>query len=493
MSPGRKKAQLETVALIILCLGLAAVLAVLLVQIVELAQAFTPSETYNGARVVTPTPTTTPTSTATPIPTSTSTPTATPVPTNTPTPTITPSPLPHNRPTAVSIRAFPTESISNTYPIPTPVPRYPIPEEAITIVLLGSDQRPDWDHWNTDVIQYVVVDPDIPSVAVLSIPRDLYVYLPTLWMSRINTADMYGELHGFDGGGFGLLNQTLLYNLGITADYYAKVNFQGLKSIVDILGGIEVPVHCYIQDYWPYPDENGEYHMIALQPGLQQMDGKLALWYSRTRKTTSVFDREERQQQVLEAIWRKARSGGLLEKVPALYNEYGDLVETDLGLGNILKLAMLATQIEPSQVAMYNIGPNETQPYVTVYGGGVYLPKWAEMSQVIDHALLPPAPSRTARVSVGIEIWNSSGHDQWEHLAADRLYRYGFTPLFGTPNEHLVPNTYIEVFAEHAKGTGVSEVQAIFGVGDHNVTFVGDTGGDVKLRLVLGQDYNPCR
>ena len=384
------------------------------------------------------------------------------------------------------------EEISGTYPIPTVVPRYPIAEDAMTIVLLGSDRRPDWQHWNTDAIQYVVVYPRIPSVAVLSIPRDLYVYLPSFNMGRVNLADMYGDIYGFDGGGFGLLNQTLLYNLGITADYYIKVNFQGLKDIVDTVDGIDVPVHCHLEDYWPYPDENGEYHRIALEPGIHHMDGTLALWYSRTRKTTSVFNREERQQQVLEAIWMKAQASYLLEMLPTLYEQYGDVVETNLSWGNILSLGMIASQIEPSQVTMYNIGPQEVTYHVTAQGGSVFLPQWEALASVVDRALLPPAPSRAALASARVEVWDGTGHTDWDLLAADRLYQSGLTPVLGTGNGEHFSQTHIQVFGDHAKGTGLSSVQAIFGVPDSQVSYVGASNGNIKLRLILGSDYQVC-
>jgi anionic cell wall polymer biosynthesis LytR-Cps2A-Psr (LCP) family protein len=154
----------------------------------------------------------------------------------------------------VTVDVTATANPSATLPIPTAVPLQPIADDAVTIVLLGSDQRPDWDDWHTDLVQYVVIHPSTPAVAILSIPRDLYVYIPDFWMSRINFADMYGEMNDYEGGGLGLLNQAMLYNLGISADYYIKVEFDGLIGLVDAMGGIDVPVHCLLEDYWPYPN-----------------------------------------------------------------------------------------------------------------------------------------------------------------------------------------------------------------------------------------------
>jgi len=510
-------AKVKTALLGLLCLILVAILVLLLFNIARLAgQGQSTPVIYV---VVTPTneagpPTWTctaspasPTATSTAVPTWTPTftpspePTYTPTPTKTPTPTVIPTPLPPRRPTAVPVVPVAQMEITMTaaysgylpIPIPTPAPRYPIPEDALTIVLLGSDQRPDWDYWNTDAIQYVVVYPDIPSVSVLSIPRDLYVYIPNMRMSRINTADSYGERYGYDGGGLGLLNQTLLYNLGITADYYAKVNFDGLMGLVDMLGGVEVPVHCHLHDYWPIPDENGEYHILTLEPRLHQMNGEVALWYSRTRKTTSVFAREARQQQILEAMWRKAKQSNLLAMIPALYEQSRDLYQTDLGLGNIVELGITATQIDSTDVSFYNIGREETQFYITAQGGNVFLPVWEPMAAVIDAAIARPAASRAARADIYVEVWNGSYAPDRDWLAADTLARWGYTPVVASADRTDYPQTQIVVFSSTTKGTGLSHIQQLFRVSDANVIYAEDPTSSVKLRLILGADYDPCR
>ncbi len=428
-------------------------------------------------------PTWTPTFTPSPWPT------WTPIP---PTPTETPTPLPPRRPTAVVLEMTPTPNPSMTISIPTPVPRQPIPADALTIVLLGSDKRPDWSHWNTDAIQFLVIYPDIPSVSILSIPRDLYVYLPGYWMGRINTADMYGEKFHYDGGGPGLLNQTLLYNLGITADYYVRVNFDGLIGLVNALGGIDVPVHCRLEDYWPYPDENGEYPRFVLEPGVHHLDGEQALWYSRSRKTTSVFSREKRQQQVLEAMWRKAKETNLLQAAPALYEQTRGLYETDLGWGNIAKLVSLAMQLEPRDVRIYNIGWREVEPYVTPQGGSVFLPKWEALEPLIADVWARPSPSRAARAAVRVEVWNGTPYPDWDLLAADRLAHAGFSPLIGGPDRRDYPHTQIVFFGTTTKGSGLAVVQRMFGVDQENVVMLPGGNGEFTMRLIVGADYETC-
>ncbi len=434
-------------------------------------------------------PTWTVTHTPTPFPTSTPTP---PPPTATWTPSLTPTPLPPRRPTAVPIDILPTLHPSDTVQIPTAVPRHHTSADALTVVVLGSDQRADWQHWNTDVIQYFVIYPDVPSVSMLSIPRDLYVFLPNLRMSRINTADMYGVMYNYDGGGAGLLNQTLLYNLGITADYYVKVNFDGLTQLVDFLGGIDVPVHCRLTDYWPIPDENGEFHQITLEPGLHHMNGELALWYSRTRKTTSVFARERRQQQILEAMWRKGKQANLLEAVPSLYPQLSHLFETNLPVDKIFSLALTARDLEMANVRLYNISREEVEPFVTYQGGSVFLPNFEKIQPVIEDVMVHPASNRALQDPIYIEVWNGTGNPNWDALAADRADHYGYIPILNPPDRYDYAQTQIVFFGGTTKGSGLPLLQALFDVPNDRVIMAEDPNSPYRMRLIIGQDYVTC-
>ena len=95
----------------------------------------------------------------------------------------------------------------------------------------------------------VSINRDTGTVNTLSLPRDLYVYVPQLGMRRLNVAFGWGEAVGWTAGGFGLLRDTLIYNLGINVHYYAKVNITELESVIDLIGGVDVAVDCNYQDY----------------------------------------------------------------------------------------------------------------------------------------------------------------------------------------------------------------------------------------------------
>jgi len=379
-----------------------------------------------------------------------------------------------------------------TLPIPAPVQPVSVAPDAINIVVLGSDRRPDWEEWHTDAIHVVSVQRNRGVVSVISVPRDLYVYIPGFWMSRINFADYYGEVYDYEGGGPALVRDTLLYNLGIRMDYYVRTNFDGLIGIVDAFGGVDIPVHCGVSDHWPYPDENGEYPILSLEPGIRHMDGETALWYARTRYTTSVFSRERRQQQVLQALWHKARSVTTLAHVPTLWERGHDMVQTDLTIGEIAELASLAFALEDQNVRFYNIGANEVTPWTTPYGGSVFLPQWEAIQPIVAEAMAPMPEGRLSYAYASVEVWNGTPNQDWDLLATDRLYRAGFPAVVGESDRRDYAQTQLILFKESAKGTGLDYLQQMLGIPDGQVIHQPGGSSEYGFRLILGADYQTC-
>jgi len=422
-------------------------------------------------------------------------PTATVVPTPTCTPTETPTPRPTATPFALKepVLLGVTPTLSDTTVVPTSVPQVAVSPGAINIVVLGSDRRPDWSHWNTDVIQVVSIQPVLPSVTVLSIPRDLYVYIPGFRMSRINVADMYGEVYHYPGGGPALVQQALLYNLGIPVDHYVRTDFDGFVGIVNALGGLDIPVHCRLQDYWPYPDENGEFHIKVLEPGVRHLDGDEALWYARSRKTTSVFDRERRQQQVLEAIWRQSRSLDLLSRIPELWGQLQSMVVTDMNLADVARLAEIALRLDRQNVRFRNIGYQQVIPWTTPKGGSVFLPNWPEIEPVVVEALSPVPEGRLWRSLQTVEVWNGTPNEGWDRLAEDRLLHQGFVVVIGEPDRRDYAQTRLIDFTSTTKGSAVSYLRWMFNVSPDQVISAPDPNMPVHYRLILGADYETCR
>ncbi len=297
--------------------------------------------------------------------------------------------------------------------IPTMVPTAWAPEEAINILLLGSDQF-NTGGWRTDVMIVVSINPEGPSAAMLSIPRDLYVWIPDWRMGKINTADSHGEAVGYPGGGPGLLKQTLLYNLGIPIHYYARVDFEGFKRIVDTMGGLAVPVSCEMTE-WRIkspeldPEEEENWELYTLDQRVHQMDGDLALWYARSRLRSSDFDRSRRQQQILRAMISKALSANIIPQIPQLWDDFSNTVETDMGLGEILQLAAVAPKLDFNRIKSQFISGDAVLSWTTPETHAwVLLPQFEKIAELIADVFEPPALNRAFQDPAVVEVWNGT-------------------------------------------------------------------------------------
>ncbi|MEJ2208774.1 MAG: LCP family protein [Anaerolineae bacterium] len=255
------------------------------------------------------------------------------------------------------------------------------------LLLLGIDRRggDDWTY-RTDTIMVIGLDAQKRSANILSIPRDLQVPIPGYGEDRINTANVYGYLYDFEGGGPGLLRSTVEANFGIPVDGYVMLDFHAFEDIVDALGGIEVDVQEPLHDTRypdPRPGDPHAYKTIHFDAGVQHMDGQRALEYARSRMSTSDFDRARRQQQILLAVREKALNLGAIPHWPALARIVLDAAKTDLGGGQMLGLALLAARLDPANLEQVVL----ERPYVTGYrradGAAVQLPNWDLINPVV--------------------------------------------------------------------------------------------------------------
>jgi LCP family protein required for cell wall assembly len=270
---------------------------------------------------------------------------------------------------------FPAPSEPSDIEIPPQMGRLAQPEGQLNILILGSDQRPNDGGFRTDVIELLTLNTRDNTVSLTSFPRDLYVYHPGWKMFRING----GMVHG----GFEQMAQTFAYNFGVRPDHYMQINFSGFESVVDQLGGIDVQVAQGLTDEREGPGD------FSVPAGTVHMDGETALWYVRSRGTSSDFSRTQRQQEVLTAIFFKLFSLNALANAPQLYDQYKSLVKTDLAITDLLPLIGLATSIggSPSAIHRYAIGPNEVQSWTTASGGAVLLPQQEKVRAIMEQAL----------------------------------------------------------------------------------------------------------
>ena len=241
-------------------------------------------------------------------------------------------------------------------PIPTAVPE---PGGAMNVLLLGTDARPGEDISRTDTIVWVHLDGRTNRVSMLSFPRDLWVNIPGYGKNKINAAYPLGERKIGSGYGPALLKETVGELVGQPIDHFVLINFDGFKTLIDKIGGIYVDVPKAIDDP-AYPTDDYRTMKIHFDAGRQLLDGDRALIYSRTRHADSDFGRNQRQQQVLLAIFDRLREQGMLSQltnVDQYTDAISDYIRTDFSRSEMLSLASMGTKLQAENIQRYAIDP----------------------------------------------------------------------------------------------------------------------------------------
>ncbi|MGH9175184.1 MAG: LCP family protein, partial [Vicinamibacterales bacterium] len=260
-------------------------------------------------------------------------------------------------------------------PTPTALPQW-TGREPVNVLLLGVDTRiGDNAPPRSDTVIIVRIDPVVKRVDMLSIPRDLLVEIPGYYATKINAAYPFGELdESIPGGGPTLAAQTIEYNFGIPIHYFVEVDIAGMETVIDALGGIIVDVPGIVKDD-QYPTDDYGYTRVHFEPGLQYMDGEIAVRYSRTRHDDGDFARQTRQQQVVLAMRERALQTGIITRLPEIIAELGDSIRTDLlgddpSLSKLYSLARLGQEIGRENIYLHSL---DSLVFEEIISDGFYL------------------------------------------------------------------------------------------------------------------------
>nr|WP_322904525.1 MULTISPECIES: LCP family protein [unclassified Paenibacillus] len=246
--------------------------------------------------------------------------------------------------------------------------------QPVHLLLLGTDSRDADSNGRSDSMMVATIDPVTKRTYLMSILRDTYVDIPGHGYSRINAAYSYG--------GAPLAMETVSKLLGISIDHYVKIDFEGFKSLVDTVGGVEIDVEKDMK----YTDGgDGHRYDIDLQKGLQTLDGTHALQYVRFRHdATSDFTRTERQRKFLTALAAKLQSSSSLIKLPGILNGVAPYIETNMPTFTMLKLSRLGLDVNVNRTVKVQIPPNSLLEAKTVRGAAVLGVDEVRLRQYID-------------------------------------------------------------------------------------------------------------
>lgn len=223
-------------------------------------------------------------------------------------------------------------------------------KDVINILFLGTDDRSGVSGVRSDSIIVVSVNKQTKEITFTSLLRDMYIELVGYYSDgrtrydRINTAYQFG--------GVKMLNDTMEKYLGIKIDNYVRVNFESFETIIDELGGVDVPFneHKSVRDaeikrLSKYTDFSASKQLVAGTETVYHLTGEQALRYCRDRYSGQLvggdedgdFGRTARQRKVLGALVERAKSMSVTELLDMM-EVILPLVTTDLTLGDCTAL-----------------------------------------------------------------------------------------------------------------------------------------------------------
>lgn len=210
--------------------------------------------------------------------------------------------------------------------------------DPISILLLGVDQRPG-DPGRTDTIMVATINPEKENMILFSIPRDTYV--------DITGEGNYDKInHAYAFGGLELTINAVENFLDIPIDYYAEINMEGFKDVIDTIGGVEVDV--------PFSFESSG---VAFTEGPMFMDSKMAMAYVQMRKKDprGDFGRNDRQQQVVKAILQQSLTVSNFGKLDDVIKSVGSNLKTNVAPSDYFSLQEIYRKIDTNEIESFQL------------------------------------------------------------------------------------------------------------------------------------------
>ena len=271
--------------------------------------------------------------------------------------------------------------------------------DRVTILLLASDAGPDRTGVRTDSIVAASIDTHTGDVVLLSLPRNLQEVPMPPGPLRDRWPNGYDDLlnsvyervteepqllAGARDRGAEAVKRVVSYILGLPIDYYAMVDLAGFGKFVSALGGVTVTVTERLPIGGLLADGTRVPPVGYIEPGTQKLNGEKALWYARSRRDSTDYDRMLRQRCLIGAMVRQAEPLNVLKHFQELASATKKLAQTDIPRSVLPDLITLGDR-------MHTSGSIRSIAFVppVIFTGN---PDYARIRALARAALARPAP-----------------------------------------------------------------------------------------------------
>ncbi|MEB3196431.1 MAG: LCP family protein [Candidatus Sericytochromatia bacterium] len=352
--------------------------------------------------------------------------------------------------------------------------------EPLHVLFLASDVTWEQRHGlrtqglrgNTDTMLLARFDPARQDVRAISIPRDTRVPIEGHGTFKINAANPYG--------GPVLAAQTVADLLGVQIDRYVLVNTRAVIQLVDALGGIDLDLP---QNY-RYDDFTGKLH-IRLNKGPNHLDGRMAHDFLRFRHDgRGDIGRIQRQQMFLQAAWAQWLTARNLLLLPELVGLVRENLETDLSMGEIIRVANWVRDLNQRHVRMVMVPGREA-----IVAGGWYwlpdLPATRRLAQafLVNGVSTPLASPRDLRVALRDGVGDRQAITRLERA----LSQAGYGHIQYAGREPQLGHVTTQVIAQNGDEGSADHLARVIAARDIRVEATGIMGFD--MTVVMGRDW----
>lgn len=254
----------------------------------------------------------------------------------------------------------------------------------INIMLLGADTGPDRDGTRPDSISVMSFDVASGRLTTIGVPRNLERFpfhdgpmkelypdsyhdcdVSACYLNSVYTEvdlkhhDIYAdaEKHGSNRA-IEAMKNAVQGITGLPIHYYAMVDMQGFANLVDVLGGVDIDVKERVglginddgSKDWEPPS-------VWIEPGMQHMNGEIALWYARSRYQSTDFARMARQKQLQEALLAKLTPSQVMGRLDPVVDAIHKIVHTDIPEGEAGFIADLALKSRGGNAVRVDLVP----------------------------------------------------------------------------------------------------------------------------------------
>lgn len=316
----------------------------------------------------------------------------------------------------------------------------------VNVLLLGKGGEGHDGADLTDTIIVASVDPVNKTAALVSLPRDFWVTVPGQGSSKINAVYANAKNKALrsdpkdtakaEAAGISALKETVAGVLAIPIHYYAMIDFAGFKQAVDIVGGVDinVPQELAVSEHlWDSTTRKPYY--LNVPAGQQHFDSTKALYFARSRKTSTRgdFDRAERQRLFIAALSQKVLSAGTYTnpvKISQLLDAFGSHVSTDFSVGDAVRLMQIAKDIPGDAIVSVGLAdpPHVLVQTGMINGQSTVFPTAGvgNFSAIQEYIRLKLQDGYILKEAANVHVLNGTATSGLAKTKADELKSYGY-------------------------------------------------------------------